>query len=32
MGWGESVHFGMLGILLVAEPSLASTAFCWTRH
>ena len=21
MGWGESVHFGMLGILLVAEPS-----------
>ena len=32
MGQGGSVHFGMLGIVLVAEPSLPSRAFCLTRH
>jgi len=31
MGRGESVHCGMLGILLIAEPCKACRVFCWTR-
>ena len=32
MGRGRSVHCGMLGILLIVEPSVASRAFWRTRH
>ena len=32
MGWDGSVHCRRLGILLIVEPSVASTAFSRTRH
>ena len=31
-GGSASVHWGMLGILIIAGHSVASRAFCWTRH
>ena len=30
MGCGGSVQYGMLGILIIAEPSVTSRAFSWT--
>ena len=32
IGWGGSVHCGMLGILWIAELCKACRVFCWTRH
>ena len=32
IGRGGSVHCGMLGILLIAEPCKVYRVFCWTRY
>jgi len=32
MEQGGSLHCGMFGILLIAEPCKVGRVFCWTRY